>query len=418
MALNLSAYSKILKTDYHGPIIDQLENTSAFLGRMERVTVETGGNFYYEPLRTGRTSSIGARNDNADELLPKGSTPKYDSATFEPKALYATMRLTGKVIRASRSPTFAFVKAQVRDMEDTTKDMRKDVNRQLFGLGDAELCQVVSGTSNVVTVTSALYPTKPTKFLDVGMIVDVRVRTTGTIVTNGDSIEITAVNSANGTFTYVGTEFTEATTQAIYREDNAETGEIKEIPGLSAIVDDQDPNDILGTDYSVASTYGGIARATNEFWQGQVINNGGVLRPFALSLIQEGIDDSEVNAGGEISLIETNHAIKRVYGLQMATIKGADVDTMELDGGFKALKVNGVPMTWDVECPDHTIFLIDEDTFKLAVKGPWEWLEDGGGSVITRLPQQDQYEAVLQREMIPVCSKPKSNVKIEDISHN
>ncbi len=421
MALNVSAFQSILKTDYHAPIVDQLENVSAFLARMERHTSETGGNEFYIPLRTGRTSSIGARNDDATELLPKGATPKYSNVTYSAKALYATMRITGRAIRASRSPAYAFAKAQVRDMEDTVKDLRKDVNRQLFGTADAELATVAeAGATATITIGSNAYPTNPAKFLYAGLKVDIKVRNNLSVAS--DSNEIASVNSS--TEITLTTSYTAATTQSIYREDNTKDGSpgtIKEVSGLNAVIDDRDPNDIWGTDYSDAYLVGSVSRdiAGNEFWKANRMHNSGTLRTFALALIQEGIDESEIQAGGVITLIQTNHAIKRIYGLQMATIKGADVGEMELDGGFKALSVNGIPMVWDVECPDYHIYLIDEDSFELGVMGPWQWIEnDGNGSVLTRLPQQDQFEAVMVRDLQLICNKPKANVKIMDVDHS
>lgn len=428
MSLTKSDFSAILKTDYKGPIRDLLNNTCLFLSRMERNTENTGGNFCYLPLRTGRTGSIGARNDGASEQLPVGGKPTYGNATFDVKSLYATVRITGKVIRASKNKNTSFAQAQVRLIEDTVKDYKKDINRQLFGDATAELCLVTATSADdisyngatvsgqVYTVDSNLYPTNPTKFLYSGMIVDVRAVTTGTVISNGDSLTVASVLSST-LFTAAGASAPSTSNAAVYREDNAATNEIKEIYGLAAIVDPSNPS-ALYTSTRVTANFGGINRSTNPEWRGQELSNSGVLRPFSINLVEQAIDLADISCGAQISLIQTNHAIFRIYGNILAIAKTIDMAKMSLDGGWNALGVNDIPMVKDVECPDYHIFCLDEVTFQLAVTGDYEWIEDDGGGVLTRLAGQDQYEGVLARDCQLMCDNPQANVKITDVSHS
>ncbi len=424
MALTKSDYSSMMKTHYLGPMRDLLNNASLFMSRMERYTEPTGGNQLHIPIRTGRTPSIGARPDSTAATLPLGATPVYGNATYGLTHQYATVRITGPVIRASRADNFAFARAQVRDMEDTAKDFKKDLNRQVFGDGGAYLCKVVSGsdsgTTITVTVDSDLYPTNPTKFLYVGEVLDVVTFDDYAKVTNGDSITITSVPSTS-TFTYTaGTSFTEVgTTQAIIREDSSNATDYSlEMNGLVSVVDNEDPDAIVDDSSIVLSNIGGLDRASTTQWQGNVLHNSGVVRPYSVNLIEQGIDEVDIQSGQEVSLLQTNHPIFRVYGSLLAAAKTVDMAKMELDGGWKALDLNGIPMVRDVECPDYTLFCLDESSFMLGVTGDYEWIEDDGGGVLTRLPRQDQYEGVLNRDMQLMCDNPRSNCKIEDIAHS
>ena len=395
MPLTKSDFSSILKTDYKGPIRDLLNNTCLFLARMERNTENTGGNFCYIPLRTGRTGSIGARNDGASEQLPVGGKPVYGNATFDVKSLYATVRITGKVIRASKNKNTSFAQAQVRLIEDTVKDYKKDINRQLFGDATAELCLITAVSASdisyggatvsgqIYTADSNLYKTNPTKFLYAGMNIDIRAVTTGTVIANGDSLTVASVLSVT-TFSAPGASAPSTTNAAAYREDNAATGEIKEINGLAAIIDTSNPANLY-TSTRVTANFGGIDRTSHPEWRGQELGNSGTLRPFSINLVEQAMDLADIACGAQITLIQTNHAIFRIYGNILAVAKTIDMAKMNLDGGWKALGVNDVPMVKDVECPDYHIFCLDEASFQLAVTGDYEWIEDDGGGVLSRL---------------------------------
>lgn len=433
MGLVKADFEAALKTHYFGPIKDQLENATAFLSRMQRHEEETGGNFLQISVRSGRTSSIGARTDGATDALPAGDRATYDKATFVPVPQYATIQLSGFSMRVSKNPSLALARAQTRDMEDTTKDFKKDLNRQIFGDGSAELCQIVSadtGTPKAITVVNNLYPTNPTKFLYPREKIDVKVVTTGTDVSGGASLSINGITSPT-VFTTTATFTATTNTQAVYRENNVDTGIIKEMFGLAAAIAVVDPDVLPDTstqqtvDYGTRLTgnFGNIDRGTagKEYWKAQRLHNSGVLRSFSVNLIEGGVDEVELKGGGEVSLLQTNHPLFRVYGSILAAMKQADMAKMELDGGWKALSVNGIPMVKDVEAPDYKVWCLDESTFYLGVTGDWGWLGDDGekgSGILTRLPGYDQYEGVLNRDMQLMCDKPAANCVIDDIAHS
>lgn len=428
MPMRKSDYEAALKIDYMGSIVDLLENATAFTSRAERWIHETGGKHIHIPLRNARTTSIGARGDTSnDGDLPVGATPGYTQATFGVKPQYATIRVTGFAMRTSRRPDFAFARAQVRDMEDTMKDFKKDINRQMFGVGEAILCRTVTtGNTTTFVVSNDFYPTRPTKFLSPNMKVDVKIASTLVDATSGNSRTLSSINKSTNTIVLDAAVNVGSTTglAAIYREDNTyATGTVvNEYAGLLGAVDSANPNAVTGT-ASLASTpvvpnFGAIDRSSTEEWGAQVLDNSGTLRPFSVHLVEQGIDAGEEEAGGETTLIQTNYAIFRIYGALLIAAKQYDGNAMELDGGFKALSVNGIPMVRDVDAPDYTIFCLDESTFYLGVTGDWAWLEDDAGGILSRISGKDEYEGVLNRDMVLMCDAPPKNTKIKDVSHN
>ena len=427
MALQKSDYEAMLKIDYHGPMVDLLENSTFFLSRAERYVEPTGGKFFYIPLRKGRTSSIGARNDGTTEALPVGATPAWDAATFTAKSLYATIRITGFSMRTSARSQDAFERALTSDMELTVTDMKKDLNRQIFGDGSAELARIASIATNTLTLVHHLYPTWPNKFLYVNEIVDARTIASGAVATGGitgDSVTLTAI-SGTATVAFTGSAFTvTATSMALYREDNMNTTAPKEIYGLVAALYNVNPSSAAippgTTSYGTRLTanYGNIDRSTNTWWQGNVLANAGTLRPFSVSLVAAGIDEAEIKGGGKISIIQTNHSIYRVYGNTLAAAKQFDGAVMKMDGGWTALDCMGIPMFKDTECPDYHMFLIDETTMMLGVVGDWAWIEGDGGSILTRITGYDQYEGVFNRDCQLICNAPNKNCVIADVAHS
>lgn len=434
MPLTKADFESVLKIDYKGPIVDQLENSTAFMSRMERHTEETGGSYLLMPTRKQRTTSIGARTDGSSSTIPAGATPGYGNVTFPVRSLYASVRITGLAMRVSRADKYAFARAQTRDIEDTVTDVKKDFNRQLFGDGGAELAYINMATATVTTdftIASNLYPTNPAKFLHVNMKVDLRTRTSttasGLLVDTG---LISAINSSTSISITTSTGAVAAATVgvgvSIYRQGNAtsDAGGTTplEIFGISAAISKSNPGAIWGASYALTPNFGNVDRATTAsglYWRAIELGNSGTRRPISTNLLMQGIDaPTESGGGGNVSLLQTNIPIFRVYGTLLAAAKQFEGAQMKLDGAWDALSVNGVPMVKDVDSPDYTVFCIDESTFMLGVTGDWSWVGEDGGNVLTRLPQQDQYEAMLVRDCNLMCEKPSSSAKLMDVAHS
>lgn len=429
MAMRKSDFEAALKIHYFGAFKDALDNSTALLSRMERYTEETGGKHLHIPFRNSRTTSVGARGDTTlDASLPTGASPGYTQCTFAVKPQYATIRISGFSMRTSRRPDYAYARAQVKDMEDTAKDFKKDIQRQLFGDGSAILATISSTASSTsFTVAHPIYPTKPNKFFFSGMKVDIRVVTTHALGSTG--CDSATVNSVSGTNTVlfnsaVSTAGT-ANTFAIYREDNINTDgssiyNINEFVGLAGAIDDSDPDSAYTYASGVPKTanFGALDRASEVTYQANVLSNSGTLRPFSIALVEEGIDKGEEEVGAECSFIQTNYKIHRIYGAYLAAAKQVEMMKMELDGGWKALGVNGIPMVRDVDSPDYTIFCIDENDWYLGVTDDWNWLTGDNGEILSRLDGEDMYEAVMNRDMVLMGDRPKGSTKILDISHS
>ena len=404
MALNLSNFDDVLKIDYMGPIREQLNQSSILLSRLEQREEDFVGKQAYLPLHTGRNFSIGSRADGG--TLP-GVTSQlqqsYDNATFNASYQYGRMKVTGPTIKASRSQRGAFVKAVDSEMKGLVKDLRQSINRQIFRDGSGTLTQAgaTTPTSTSVTVSN-------TKYLKAGQIIDVidESSTANTNIVNGDSNSVVSVTSS--TVFVAGTTMSTTTDEAIVLEDTYNL----DLWGLEAIVNTGNPE---------PGNFGGIDRTSNTFWQGNIVGPATV-GALTLLLMQQAVDESDIQGEGDIGLIITDHPIKRTYGsLLVADKRYPPGGEITLDGGYKALEFNGTPVVADkdaglTETPAllERMYFLDLTSLFFITMGDWDWM-DRDGAVLTRVSNEDAYEAVLFRYFNFVSDRPDVNTALDNV---
>jgi hypothetical protein len=88
---------------------------------------------------------------------------------------------------------------------------------------------------------------------------------------------------------------------------------------------------------------------------------------------------------------------------------------MTLDGGFKAVEYNGVPMVVDKDCVNYNIFFIDESSLEIYQMSDFDWMDEDG-AVLSRVSNYDAYEAVLYWYSELGVSKRNANVRLADIT--
>ncbi len=115
-----------------------------------------------------------------------------------------------------------------------------------------------------------------------------------------------------------------------------------------------------GAPLSNAGTYANINRATYTDWKGNVLLNGGVTRPLTFDLMRD-MRKAIYDACGEMpDLILCDSTQHEAYGklfgdqrryVQEVTIRG---QTIVLDGGYRALEFDGIPIICSVNHPAGT----------------------------------------------------------------
>ncbi len=414
--LDLTAFDEILKIDYLGPVRDQLNNSSVVIGELEKREEDFQGKQLLLPLHTGRNWSVGSR---AEDVALPGSTvqgsQQYENAIYNMSYQYGRIRITGPTIRASRNDKGSFLKAVDSEMRGVTKDLRQILNRQVLRNGDGELTEC--NANSAVTLVSV----NTTKYIKVNQIIDIIDQSTGSKISNGDSVTVTVVNSGT-TFT-VGSPVTTTTDEIVVLEDTH--GD--DMWGLEAIIAAVDPP-IRSGNQANPSFLGQINRSTagNEFWDASLTAHSGTFGGTsgnALDQMQETIDTADIATDSDVNLLVTSHALKRSYATVLQTLRryppGGEIT---LSSGYKALEFNEMPLVADKDAETlsdgsafNRIYFVDTSTVWIAHMGDWDWM-DLDGAVLSRVSGRDAYEAVLFRYLNMVSDQPSACAALTGIS--
>lgn len=131
-----------------------------------------------------------------------------------------------------------------------------------------------------------------------------------------------------------------------------------------------------GAPLSNAGSYAGISRATYADWRANVLLNGGAQRPLSFDLMRD-MRRAIYEACGEMpDLIMCDAAMHEAYGRlfndQRRYITGdialSGGRTVTLDGGYKALEFDGIPIVASVNHPANTLSFLN--THYISVSTP------------------------------------------------
>ena len=192
--------------------------------------------------------------------------------------------------------------------------------------------------------------------------------------------------------------------------------------GLEALLSNANSTGTAITNY-----IGGVNRATsgNTWFHCNMLGNGGTDRPLTLDLMQQAFDQCEIERDTSPGIILTNHALKRRYAsLLVADKRYPPGGEITLDGGYKALEFNGVPLVAD---PDASLtltpqklermYFVSLPSLEVAQLEDFGWM-DRDGSTLKAIAGYDAYEAVLFAYMELCVNDPAKNCVLYDIDES
>jgi hypothetical protein len=178
--------------------------------------------------------------------------------------------------------------------------------------------------------------------------------------------------------------------------------------GLRGIVDIVDIDDIAisdGSDTGLDATYNdplqGLDVSTYSWFKGIVdahpSGRYAGQRALSLKLMQKMFDRVEEAAGKDVgpNLIQTTRALRAEY-LELMQATRQNVNTMELDGGWKALDYNGVPLMVDSDAIDGEIYFLTTGSMAIFEMSGYDWMQKDG-AILSRISGYDAYEAILYK---------------------
>ena len=375
MAITLTSADKALKSLYLDVVSEQLNlNANPFLAQIKQNSDDVWGKEVRKLAIYGMNGGIGAGTE--DGSLPDATGNNYEQFVLPLKNLYGTIEISDKAIRASENNAGAFVNLLNAEMEGLIKASSFNFGRMLFGDGSGVLATISAVSSNELTVDSV-------KNIVEGMCVDIKTAL-GVDVSNATAKKVVKVDRANKKVTLSGVGSAAATdiitVQGSYNN---------ELTGLGAI-------------FGSGSTLYGLTRA-NHTW----------LTPYSLSScgsiteakIQKALDTIEEQSGESVNFIICSWGVRRALQNLFSSNKRI-VDTMELNGGYKAMSYNGIPIVADRFCPDGTMYLLNTNDFTLCQLADWSWLENDQGRILKQVANKPVYTATLVKYADLICARP------------
>jgi hypothetical protein len=363
MAATLATIDSYLKEVYQGRIREQLNDEIVALKRITRsgsgVTNEVGGKYVTFPIHTRRNSGIGSRFES--EALPTPGQQGHAAARVGLKYAYGGVQLTGQAISLSDTDAKAFAKALDNEVEGLKNDLKKDMNRQVYGSGNGAIA-VATGAN-----TGAVVPVADARLFQVGMVVDTQtgntVDNTGLIVA---SVDLTA-GANTVTFTTTPGTATAAADIIVRKGSGVAAGGNRELTGLAAIV-------------SASGTLYNIDPSVEPEWKANVDSNGGTNRALSEALMI-GMTDDIRTKGGSTSLILQSLGVRRAYFNLLSQLRQT-VNTQEFTGGFSGLAFTTdrgeIPVVADVDAPLNKQWYINEDALTYYRDEDWHFIDRDG----------------------------------------
>lgn len=431
-----AVFSEILKEVYRPAVVDQLNSKTVLMRMLGRDSEHIqGGKYHVNDLRVGRNFGFGYAGEGG--RLPDPQQQKHKQSRFDLRYSYGRIKFTGPAASGSRSDRGSFVRVMDTEVQGMAQDIQHNDNRVLFGDGSGRLCQIVSGSGSgpwVVSNPGGITSTGlGTLYLDVDMrvatlnsdtaAVAVGTQPSAAFTSSYRSAFIASVDRTAGTVTFKdgagsATTLTKTGTMYLYIANDWSTdltgtswGRGYEPNGIAAIIDDADP--VFQDATSWPTGLGAVPVATYPIWKANVLDNGGNAIPFNPDMFQQAMDLADTASDAMPNLWVTTHGIRRQYLNTLVAAKRYP-NTMKLDGGFKALTYDDRPIVVDKDCTRGRVYGLSGESCYLAYETDYDWM-DQDGSVLSRMPDADAFQACMYRYWNLCTDARNQNVLIADI---
>lgn len=389
--VTLETAENALKNVYLGVVSNQLNvNANPLLNKIKQSTSDVWGKEIRKLAPYGLNGGIGAGEEQS--LLPKAGSNKYVQFVSTLKNLYGTIEISDKAIRASEHNSGAFVNLLNAEMEGLIKASSFNFGRMLYGDGSGYLAKIVS----IPNSPSKNLVVDSTRNLMEGMIVDVYAPIEEGYSGQNMGNRIVAIDRKTNTVT-MDHRFPSPinpNTEYLVIQQSA----FLELTGLGSV---------FGND----SHLYGVKRSDNPWMNPYKNTSTGEINDV---VIQEAIDELEEVAGSTVDFITCSSKVKRLYQSYLSSFR-RNIDVMELNGGYKAMSYNGIPLVSDRFVEDDAMYLLNTKEFTLHQLCDWQWLEGENGKVIRQIAGYPTYSATLVKYADLICDKPSGQAKLSGI---
>ncbi|MCH5164803.1 MAG: phage major capsid protein [Clostridiales bacterium] len=367
-----------LKSVYLGTVTDLLNtHVNPLLTKIEQTTSDVWGKEIRTAAKFGINGGVGAGDE--DGSLPTAHGNNYLQFVTTLKNLYGQIEISDKAIRASAEGKGAFTDLLNAELEGLLNASKFNLGRMLYGDGSGLLATYVDKGGDVVLDS--------TRNLVEGLVVDMYANNGARKGTS----RIRYVDRKNKKLVLDGSP---SATDTLYVQGSKD----KEITGIGAL-------------FKGTSIYG-VEKSKHPFLNPYTKDVGGAIDEI---VIQEAIDALENEAGSTVDFIACSQEAKYSFIEYMSSYK-RNIDVMELEGGFKTLSYNGLPLVYDRFVPEGAMYLLNTKAFKLHQLCDWRFLETENGKILRQNQGKPTYTATLVKYCDLICQKPNGQAMLTGIT--
>ncbi|MBE5730753.1 MAG: phage major capsid protein [Clostridiales bacterium] len=377
--VTINSAENALKTVYLGAVTELLNTkVNPLLAKIEQTASDVWGKEIRKAAKYGVNGGIGAGDE--DGTLPAASPTTYVQFVSTLKNLYGQIEISDKAIRASADGRGSFTDLLNSELEDLLTASRFNLGRMLYGDGTGKLCKITDASNKKVDST---------RNLAAGLVVDV-YNASGALVAGG--IKVLDVNYSVGSIELSSWNNVVANC-TLYVQGSKD----KEITGIGSLFSSSDTlYGLKRSDYSFLNSVSEASESIDEI------------------VMQKLIDKLEMVSGSNIDYIACSAQAKYAYQEYMASFK-RNIDIMELNGGYKTLTFNGIPLVYDRFVPEGEMIFLDTSAIKMHQLCDWRYLETENGKILRQTQGKPTYTATLVKYCDLICDRPNGQGRITGI---
>lgn len=381
--VTITSANEALKNYYLDAVSEALnKKVNPLLAKIKKSTADVWGKDVRKLVRYGMAGGISAGDETGALPVSGGNNCVQFVSTL--KNLYGTLEISDKAIRASAGNEGAFVNLLNDEMQALIKSSEFNFGRMLYGDGSGRLTGAVvteaDDTAGVISIDDVnnIYE---------GMIVDFCLPS-GLRLYGCLNREILKIDRVNKKITVSGEKIDMDTlTSGCYM--SMQYSSTKELTGLGAL-------------FSSSETLYGVKRADHSWMTPYALDETGA---FDIPKFQKAVDSIEQQSGGRVNFAVCSFGVKRaVYNYLVSC--GVTPEVREIENGYKAIMIDGIPVVADRFCPANTMYLLNTDDFCLHQLCDWQWLESENGSILKQIAGKPAYTATLVKYAELLCSRP------------
>jgi hypothetical protein len=413
MATDTATFDAALK-EYYGPAIEKALNEEVPL--FDALTeagseAKISGSKLVWPVHTKISGGVGAIGEGT--TLPTAGNQTRSKASVEAKELYGRISLTNKVMASSRGEKSAFVDALDAEMQDLSAELKRSLNRQLYGN------KSTPATNTGILAVASNTGGGGTKVLTVDGPGTHHLRSGMKILLGTDAEQDPALA---GSPTAAVIDTVDSRTQVTLTENTAWTDDDlvvigdanftsykQELTGLEFLVDDTDGETVQGISSDLTA------------WRAFKSDNAGVNRNLSHELMDAMFDAINERSGKHANFVVGHQsAVREVKKLMEGDVRYVP---LVFKGGFKRSMLtwnNGkedIPIVADRYCQTNKLFFLDLSAIKIGYLQKFRWLDDDG-AILSRVSNQATFEAAYGSMLELLVTRRNSHGQLADISIN